>query len=181
MNAPNPSLLRRPAGPILLGIFALCLGVAIGLGAHTFRYAKGLSYFSREPSACANCHIMQSQYDSWQKSSHHISAKCIDCHLPASFVPKYVAKAENGWRHSKEFTLETFAEPIRLKPRSRAILLENCAHCHGTLTAEMTAASAQHDASADCLHCHSTVGHGVRAALGGPLPFTHPASTVSNP
>lgn len=169
-TAKSPAL-RRRAGPVLVSVFALCIGVAIGLGAHTFRYAKGLSYFSKDPAACANCHIMQSQYDSWQKSSHSTSARCIDCHLPSSFLAKYVAKGENGWRHSKEFTLQTFAEPIQLKPRSREILLENCANCHGALTAEMRLASQQHDTSSDCLHCHSTVGHGVRAALGGPLDY----------
>jgi hypothetical protein len=29
---------------------------------------------------CVNRHIMQPQYDSWQKASHHSITTCIDCH-----------------------------------------------------------------------------------------------------
>ena len=41
------------------------LGVLLGLGARTVDYAGGLSYLSPDPKACANCHIMQPQYDAW--------------------------------------------------------------------------------------------------------------------
>ena len=37
---------------------------------------------------------------------------------------KYVAKASNGWHHSKGFTLQDFAEPIRIKPRNSEILAQ---------------------------------------------------------
>ena len=47
------------------------LGVAVGLAAYTFVYAKGYSYLTNNPAACANCHVMQAQYDAWMKSSHH--------------------------------------------------------------------------------------------------------------
>ena len=77
------------------------VGPVLGLGVYTFWYAEGASYFSSDPKSCVNCHIMRDQYDSWQKASHHAHAKCIDCHLPHDFVGKYVAKAENGFFHSK--------------------------------------------------------------------------------
>jgi len=147
----------------------IALGVAAGVGAFTFRYAKGLSYFSTDPAACVNCHIMNSQYDSWQKSSHHGVAVCIDCHLPHSFVDKYIAKAENGYRHSKEFTAQTFHEPIMVQARGREILQENCVACHVDLT-HAIASGARGDIDAlRCVRCHSGVGHGERAGLGGPL------------
>ncbi len=157
--------------PLLLSV---ALGALAGIGGYTFSYAKGLSYFSTAPGACANCHIMQTQYDSWQKSSHHHSAVCIDCHLPHDFFAKYVAKAENGWRHSKLFTTGGFIEPIEIKPSGRAILEANCARCHAALTAEITpdlTASRQssHASNLPCTHCHAGAGHGPRAALGGPL------------
>lgn len=146
---------------------AVVVGVSAGIGGYTFSYAKGLSYFSTEPSACANCHIMQRQLESYRDSSHHGNAVCIDCHLPHDFVPKYLAKAENGWRHSKEFTAQTFAEPIAIKPEGRRILQKNCERCHAALV------DAMHDPRAgdapDCTHCHAGAGHGERAALGGPL------------
>ena len=143
--------------------------LALGVSLFTFRYAKGLSYFKTDPTACANCHIMQTQFDAWQKSSHHAVAVCVDCHLPEAFVPKYLAKAENGWRHGKEFTLETFAEPIRLKPRSSEILQQNCLRCHESLVHDVASGFAAAPQELSCIHCHQGAGHGVRAALGGPL------------
>jgi cytochrome c nitrite reductase small subunit len=37
---------------------AVILGVAVGLAAYTFIYAKGYSYLTNNPAACANCHVM---------------------------------------------------------------------------------------------------------------------------
>jgi len=147
---------------------ALCLGVAAGVGGYTFRYAEGLSYFKTDPKACANCHIMQSEYDAWQKSSHHQVAVCIDCHLPHAFVPKYLAKAENGWRHGQKFTTQQFVEPITVQATGRAILQANCLRCHEQLTHQMAGDSSAAE-QLPCIHCHFGVGHGEKAGLGGPL------------
>lgn len=65
----------------LLLALAVLIGVAVGIGSYTLVYAEALSYMSSDPKVCANCHIMQAQYDSWQKSSHHHVAICNDCHL----------------------------------------------------------------------------------------------------
>ncbi|MGB2693399.1 MAG: NapC/NirT family cytochrome c, partial [Thermodesulfobacteriota bacterium] len=69
-------------------ILSIVVGILIGLGSFTFYYGEGLSYMSKDPKACVNCHIMQSQYDSWQKASHHTVATCVQCHLPHGFVDK---------------------------------------------------------------------------------------------
>lgn len=143
------------------------IGVTAGLGLSLFRYAEGLSYLSTDPKACANCHIMQPQYDSWQSASHHTSATCVDCHLPADFIGKYVAKAENGWNHSKAFTLQDFPEPIRIGAKNAAILQQNCERCHSQLLSEASA-PALHGAP-NCVRCHDTVGHGDTIGLGGPM------------
>lgn len=156
-------------------LFAAALGVAAGVGAYTFSYAKGLSYFGTEPSACVNCHIMEPQYAGWQKGSHHAVARCIDCHLPASFVPKYIAKAENGYRHGKLFTTQTFEEPITVKAPGMRILQENCVRCHADLVHGISGPGGDERRGAgasgevQCTHCHWTVGHGERAGLGGPM------------
>jgi cytochrome c nitrite reductase small subunit len=105
--------------PFLSLAFAVSVGALAGVGTTTFQYAEGLSYFERDPAACANCHIMQSNLDSWQKSSHHAEAVCVDCHLPTDFFPKFLAKAENGWRHGKLFTTGGFREPIRVQAAGR--------------------------------------------------------------
>jgi cytochrome c nitrite reductase small subunit len=199
-NSNRPWLLRsiapRSGGGWLPWLLAGVLGVAVGLGTYTFGYAKGLSYFGTDPRACVNCHIMEPQYAGWQKSSHHTVARCIDCHLPESFVPKYLAKAENGYRHGKLFTTQTFEEPITVKAAGREILQANCERCHAglvhgllgragydadtleqgasdrddlNLRAQQGARERQRSAQGvDCVHCHWTVGHGERAGLGGP-------------
>jgi cytochrome c nitrite reductase small subunit len=153
-----------PAGPFVLSI---ALGAAAGIGGYTFRYAEGFSYFKTDPRACVNCHIMQPQYDAWSKSSHHAVAVCVDCHLPESFIPKYIAKTENGWRHGKLFTTQTFEEPIRVKPAGRQILQDNCVRCHQRLVDSMV--SVDSSQAPDCVHCHFSVGHGERSGMGGPM------------
>jgi cytochrome c nitrite reductase small subunit len=143
-------------------MLAVLLGVAVGTGAFTFRYAAGLSYFSTDPRACKNCHIMNEQYASWTKAPHHAAAKCIDCHLPHDFVGKYVAKAENGYHHSKGFTLQDFHEPILIKERNAQILQENCLHCHEDFVHDIVRGSTTAADAVRCVHCHRSVGHGAR-------------------
>jgi cytochrome c nitrite reductase small subunit len=141
-------------------------GICLGLGAFTFYYGEGLSYFSADPKACVNCHIMQPQFDSWQKGSHHTVAKCVDCHLPKDFVGKWLAKAENGYFHSKGFTFQDFHEPIMIKSKNSDILKENCIRCHEGVLHGMLSANENFEQT-NCLHCHRTVGHGERTGLGG--------------
>jgi len=144
-------------------LFAVLLGALTGIGTFTFNYAEGLSYFSTDPRACKNCHIMNDEYNSWTKGPHHGSATCVDCHLPHEFIPKYIAKADNGWRHSKAFTLQNFHEPIQITPRNADILQANCIRCHGQFVHELvTGARAPTRDSVQCVHCHHNVGHGAR-------------------
>jgi cytochrome c nitrite reductase small subunit len=146
-------------------LVVIALGIGIGLAGYTFHYARGTSYLSSDPAACVNCHIMRPQYESWLRSSHH-TVGCVDCHLPTDFIGKYIAKAENGYHHSKGFTLQDFAEPIRIKPGNSAILEKNCRRCHEDLVHAIAAES--------CVRCHAFVGHGDRTGLGGPLPKVTP-------
>jgi cytochrome c nitrite reductase small subunit len=135
-------------------------GVLLGLGGYTFRYAEGLSYFSTDPRACINCHIMREEYDGWLKASHHGVATCNDCHLPHTFVAKFLAKAENGFWHSKGFTLQDFPEPIRIKPKNARILQVNCIGCHMNLVGDILGHGSLGDESNHCVRCHAAVGHG---------------------
>lgn len=134
---------------------ALAVGVAIGIGGYTFAYAKGASYLSNDPAACANCHIMQDHFDAWSRSSHHAVAVCNDCHAPHDFFGKYMTKAVNGWNHSRAFTTGDFHEPIAITPRNRAVTESACRGCHGEL-AQMIES---HGNEIACLRCHAEVGH----------------------
>jgi cytochrome c nitrite reductase small subunit len=143
-------------------LLVLCVlaGVALGTGSFTVRYAEGFSYLSNDPKACVNCHIMREQYDGWQKVSHHAVATCNDCHVPQEIVPKYLVKAENGFWHSKGFTLQDFPEPIRLRPVSLKILQTNCVHCHYDLVNDILGHGSADSETTNCVHCHAAVGHG---------------------
>ena len=43
-------------------VTAALAGVAAGVGGFTFVYARGASYLTNDPRACANCHVMNEQY-----------------------------------------------------------------------------------------------------------------------
>ncbi len=146
--------------PDLKTVATISIGVLVGFSAFTFHYAEGLSYFSTDPKACANCHIMREQYDSWGRSSHHAAATCIECHLPHDLVPKYLAKARNGWNHSKAFTLQDFPEPIRITQSNAEALRENCIRCHAGFVAHVAAISRDGATDMNCVQCHASVGHG---------------------
>jgi cytochrome c nitrite reductase small subunit len=164
---PTPPPRRGAPGPSALLLVAVLLGVLLGVGLFTFHYAEGFSYLSNEPETCVNCHIMRPQYESWQKSSHKAVARCVDCHLPQDFVGKYVAKAANGYHHSKGFTFQDFHEPIMIKPKNASILQANCLGCHGDLVHELVGGVNGDPDEVQCVHCHVGVGHGETTGLGG--------------
>jgi len=139
-------------------VFAVAAGLALGMGGYTFIYAKGGSYLTNDPAACANCHIMQEHYDGWIKSSHRAVATCNDCHTPAGFVPKYLTKAENGWRHSWAFTTGRFPDPIHQIERSRVITESACRKCHADIVAGIEGPH-RPGFETSCIRCHSSVGH----------------------
>jgi cytochrome c nitrite reductase small subunit len=145
------------------GLFlALLLGAFLGVGFYTFYYAEGASYFSSDPRSCANCHVMREHLDSWQRASHHATARCVDCHLPADLIPGLIAKAENGFWHSAHFTLETYPDPIRIKPKNARILNANCIRCHQNVVGDLLHHGAFKDENDSCVRCHPSVGHGPR-------------------
>jgi cytochrome c nitrite reductase small subunit len=154
---------RSAAAAILL----LPVAAALGLGGYTFVYAKGYSYLTNDPEACANCHVMNEQFDGWVKSSHRSVAVCNDCHTPHDFVGKYKTKATNGFWHSFYFTTGAFPEPIRASPTTRRIAEANCRRCHEPLAQALLTATGPGD-DFSCVRCHSSVGHLELGAVSNP-------------
>ena len=162
---------------------ALTFGVAAGIGIFTFGYAKGASYLTNDPSACANCHIMSEHFAAWQKGSHK-SASCNDCHTPHNFLGKYVTKARNGFWHSFYFTTGRYPDPLRITERNRQVTEGTCRYCHQPVVdaiepslasarlakpdvvhagaALLARGSGQSDREISCIRCHKYVGHFVR-------------------
>ena len=144
----------------LLLITVLLLGGIAGIGVFTFGYARGASYMTNNPAACANCHIMREHFDAWLKSSHRAVAVCNDCHAPHDLVGKYATKARNGFWHSFYFTTGTFADPLRITPRNHDVTEHACRYCHESITEAIDGGESAHgNDTVRCTRCHRYVGH----------------------
>lgn len=155
-----PTGTRRGVSPLVVAGLAMTvlLGIALGVGAYTFVYAKGYSYLTNDPAACANCHVMGDYYAGWMKSPHHTVAVCNDCHTPHNLAGKYYVKARNGFWHSFYFTTGRFPEPIRTTPANRKVTEAACRSCHAPIVDELIGPHAGPDALS-CVRCHASVGH----------------------
>ena len=147
--------MRLPYG-VVLGV---TLGLLLGIGGFTFIYARGASYMTNDPLACANCHVMQEQYSAWVKSSHRSVAVCNDCHAPHDFIGKYTTKAVNGFWHSLYFTTGGFPEPIRITARNARITEQACRDCHEPIVQAIDPMPAHAAGALTCVSCHRNVGH----------------------
>lgn len=139
-------------------IAASTLGMLAALGGYTFIYAKGYSYVTNDPAACANCHVMENHYRAWMKSSHRVVAVCNDCHTPPGLIPKYTTKAINGFNHSLAFTTGRFPEPLRITRRNADATEKACRKCHEDIVSAIEGPYLEQN-RLSCIRCHSTVGH----------------------
>jgi cytochrome c nitrite reductase small subunit len=139
---------------------AAVFGGLIGVGAYTFVYAKGYSYLTNDPAACANCHIMRDHFSAWSRSSHRAVAVCNDCHTPPGLVPKYLTKAQNGFWHSFYFTTGRYPDPLQMTERNHDVTERACRACHADMVAHIdppqTLAARR---GLSCTACHNDVGH----------------------
>lgn len=148
---------RGVATPIVL---AALFGAFLGVGLFTFGYARGASYMTDDPNACANCHVMQENFESWMKSSHGKVAVCNDCHTPPGFVQKYTTKAINGFFHSLAFTTQRFPDEIQITERNHNVTESSCLKCHAEIVTGIRGArTSGHRGDVSCISCHRTVGH----------------------
>ncbi len=144
--------------------------VAIGFFIYMLNISKAFSYLSSDPKACINCHVMNTQYATWQHSSHASVATCNDCHLPTNggIVEKYSAKARDGWNHAVAFTLNTFDNAIVISDNGAKRVQENCVSCHASIVSTLVANSDKYHQYDDesvktgrkCWECHKEVPHG---------------------
>lgn len=145
----------------------ILIGIIAGLGFYIVRIANATSYLSDEPEACINCHVMNTQYASWQHSSHRRVTNCNDCHVPHNNVfNKYFFKAKDGLRHATMFTLRLEPQVIMIKEAGKGAVHDNCIRCHGKLLEvphlEALPASGYYAirTGRDCTACHRSTPHG---------------------
>ncbi len=162
--------MRSDKGYIALGVL---VGLLAGLGLYTFVYAKGYSYLTNNPSACANCHVMQDYYSGWISSSHHAVAKCNDCHTPHNLIGKYAIKATNGFFHSLAFTTGRFPDSSQIKGYNERVTEGTCRTCHAELTFSILGVHSGKDIA--CIKCHANVGHSA-----APISFSSVSPVASS-
>ncbi len=166
------------SGKLLTYSATIAMIVAIALFLYLVNASKALSYLSHDPKACINCHVMNTQYATWQHSSHALRATCIECHLPTDgFFNKYMAKARDGWNHSTAFTFNTFSQRIRISRNGSDRVEANCISCHAKAVAQIRENSDRyHDFrnlqpgdDVRCWDCHREIPHGrVRGLTATP-------------
>ena len=159
MNRAKLKLLTKIVGVVALAMFIYII------------YASKMpSYLSSDPKACVNCHVMNTQYATWQHSAHAQRATCVECHLPTdNFINKYVAKTVDGWNHSVAFTNHSYDQAIEISDYGAKRVQKNCISCHKTVTSTlMTNADKYHnfddqsgvETGRKCWDCHKSVPHG---------------------
>jgi cytochrome c nitrite reductase small subunit len=147
------------------------LGIMAGLGLFVFHISRAASYLSDAPETCMNCHVMATQYVTWQHSSHAHVATCNDCHVPHdSPLTQYAFKARDGLWHATVFTMRWEPQVIRLSSRAVPVVENNCRRCHAQVIQDVSlGAHAPGVASADgdlrCWDCHRDVPHGTVRSL----------------
>jgi hypothetical protein len=106
------------SGTLTVALVALIAALA-SAGAYTFQYGEGLSYFSTDPRACRNCHVMNDQYASWAHGPHHAVARCeagLDAvralQRKAQWRLDFVAAENSMGFHAPQETARVLAEAI---------------------------------------------------------------------
>ena len=150
----------------------LALGVAAGTGLLVLHVSRATSYLSDAPETCMNCHVMTTQYVTWQHSSHASVTTCNDCHVPHdSFVDHYAFKARDGMWHATVFTMRWEPQVIRLSPGAVPVVEDNCRRCHEAVIEDVALADHQ-SGDLRCWDCHREVPHGrVRSLSATPGVF----------
>jgi len=158
----------------------LMLGVAAGTGLFVLHISRADSYLSDAPETCMNCHVMTTQYVTWQHSSHAGVATCNDCHVPhTSFPAHWAFKAKDGLWHATVFTMRWEPQVIRLSKGAIPVVEENCRRCHAQVI-ENVCLTTHQPGDLRCWDCHREVPHGTVRSLSATPGVFQPRLPVFN-
>ena len=147
-----------PIIAIVVAVFALGYFVYV---------SDAAAYGGSDPETCANCHVMDSQYENWYHGGHENWAKCTDCHLPHdNFAIYYAEKGRQGMKDTYAFVTGNIPVSIRASDQTKGIVQNNCIHCHEQTVENIVMGAQPFDRY--CWECHRTVAHGERGASGLP-------------
>ncbi|MBK8783619.1 MAG: cytochrome c nitrite reductase small subunit [Anaerolineales bacterium] len=139
---------------------------ALAMGYFAF-VTDAVSYGGSAPETCANCHVMDSQYESWYHGAHENWAKCTDCHLPHdNFAVYYAEKGRQGAKDVYAFVTGNIPLAIRASDKTKGIVQENCIHCHEDSVESIVMGAQPFDRY--CWDCHRDIAHTARGGSGLP-------------
>ena len=144
----------------------LLIAFFVGIFVYGLYVSNAVSYLSDDPKTCVNCHVMRSEFASWQHSSHREVAVCNDCHVPHNNVfNKYFFKAKDGLRHASMFTLRMEPQVIKMHEAGQEVVQANCQGCHQNVNRDVGLLNVSledklHGEGKLCWDCHREVPHG---------------------
>lgn len=140
-------------------VLALLVLAAAAVGGFVSFGPPGLYAKSGTPEFCAQCHVMETEYENWFHNAGHRRQKCIDCHLPNdNGLHHFVRKGYDGMWDAYVFYSGRVPETIRLSAAGAATVKENCIRCH-----EQTVMRINVDR--DCWQCHRRLSHRLTGSL----------------
>jgi len=151
--------------PLFIGITA----AVIALGFFVF-VTDAPAYGGSAPETCANCHVMDSQYENWYHAPHEKFTECVDCHLPHdNIVVYYLEKGRQGAKDVYAFTTGNIPVAIRASEKTKGIIQENCIRCHKDKVESIVMGPSGQPFDRNCWECHRSVAHGDRGASAFPF------------
>lgn len=111
------------------------------------------------PDFCAQCHVMESNYEAWIHAGAHRRARCVDCHLPNRNPGlHYLWKTLHGAKDAVLFYSGRVPARIVLSAHGEGVLKENCVRCHETAVEVI-------DTERKCWSCHRRISHRRSGAI----------------
>jgi cytochrome c-type protein NapC len=176
---------KRAAAVLLTGFGAAVLGLSL--------FGTSMVYTSTEPFCATSCHEMANNSNLEYIGSSHdtnrtgVRATCVDCHVPHSPIPLYIAKMgalNDLWSHHVTRAVDTRekfeAQRPKMAQRVWTYMKGNdsreCRHCHNPANMDPDKQSpiavARHERAKKekltCVDCHFGLTHEV--PRGGPGP-----------
>src|SRR5512142_225362 len=104
-------------------LFFLAIAAAVGALGFFVYVSDAPAYGGSAPETCANCHVMDSQYENWYHAAHEKVTECVDCHLPHDNIAVYyLEKGRQGAKDVLAFTTGNIPIAIRASLRSQNII-----------------------------------------------------------
>lgn len=157
--------------------YPLIIAIAAAVIALTFFVfvTDAPAYGGSAPETCANCHVMDSQYENWYHAPHEKVTECVDCHLPhQNIAVYYLEKGRQGAKDVYGFTTGNIPIAIRASEKTKGIIQTNCIRCHKNTVENIMMDPGGQPFDRYCWDCHRNVAHGARGASEVP----HQDSTI---